>query len=230
MALVGTELVKITAVSAIGNPASVDEQTTTGAIAGLAVVGPLASIQFSGSSSGSTILQASAVASGTLTLPAATDTLIGKATTDTLTNKTLVAPVLGVATGTSLAATGLITSSSPSAGIGYATGAGGTVTQATDRSTGVTLSKISGTIVTNNASLAAETSATFTATNTTVAIGDVVVVSQQSGSNGGNTNVYVSTTAAGSFAITVANNNPVAGTAETGAIIINFAVIKAVSA
>jgi hypothetical protein len=41
-----------------------------------------------GSSSGTTGLKASATASGTLTLPAATDTLIGKATTDTLTNKT----------------------------------------------------------------------------------------------------------------------------------------------
>ncbi|SRR6266566_1445294 len=43
---------------------------------------------YSGSSSGTTTLKASAIASGTLTIPAATDTLIGKATTDTLTNKT----------------------------------------------------------------------------------------------------------------------------------------------
>jgi hypothetical protein len=44
---------------------------------------------FTGSSSGTTTLVASATASGTLTLPAATDTLVGKATTDTLTNKSI---------------------------------------------------------------------------------------------------------------------------------------------
>jgi hypothetical protein len=37
----------------------------------------------------------------------------------------------------------------------------------------------------------------------------------------------VSTVAAGSFKLKVANNNASGGTAETGAIIINFAVIKA---
>jgi len=44
-----------------------------------------------GSSSGTTTVNATAAASGTLTLPAATDTLVGKATTDELTNKTLTA-------------------------------------------------------------------------------------------------------------------------------------------
>jgi hypothetical protein len=51
--------------------------------------------KFAGSTSGTTTVQATAVAGTTvLTLPAATDTLVGKATTDTLTNKTLTSPTL----------------------------------------------------------------------------------------------------------------------------------------
>jgi len=115
-------------------------------------------------------------------------------------------------------------------GLGYGTGAGGTVTQITNRATGVTLNKLSGAITTTNASLAAEASADFVVTNSTVAIGDVVCISIRSGSNGGGTVLQVAATAAGSFTIRVHNGNVAAGTAETGAIIINFAVIKAVSA
>ena len=56
---------------------------------------PVASFAFSGSTSGTTTVQATAVAgTTTLTLPAATDTLVGKATSDTLTNKTLTSPTI----------------------------------------------------------------------------------------------------------------------------------------
>ena len=57
---------------------------------------PVASFAFSGSTSGTTTVQASAVAgTNTLTLPATSnDTLVGKATTDTLTNKTLTSPTI----------------------------------------------------------------------------------------------------------------------------------------
>ena len=58
-------------------------------------ISPVASMGFAGSTSGSTTVQATAVAgSTTLTLPAATDTLVGRATTDTLTNKTLTSPTI----------------------------------------------------------------------------------------------------------------------------------------
>jgi hypothetical protein len=58
-------------------------------------------IDLSGSTSGTTTLQATAVAgTTTITLPAATDTLVGKATTDTLTNKTLTAPVISTISNT----------------------------------------------------------------------------------------------------------------------------------
>lgn len=125
------------------------------------------------------------------------------------------------------------TSTSPTAGIGYATGAGGAVTQATNRSTGVTINKLTGQITTNTTSLAAQSSAEFTVTNSTVALGDVVIASQQSGSSNvagtaGVTDVVVVTVAAGSFIISIQNDSST--TAETGAIIINFAVIKAVAA
>ena len=108
--------------------------------------------------------------------------------------------------------------------LGYGTGTGGTVTQATNRTTGVTLSTSTGAITTNNTSLAAGASATFTVTNTVVTAIDVVVLAIKSGQTNKETSVAVTAVAAGSFDITVHNKN--ATTAETGSIIINFVVIK----
>jgi hypothetical protein len=123
-------------------------------------------------------------------------------------------------------------STSPSTGIGYATGAGGAVVQITNRSTGVTLNNVCGTIQTDTTSLAAGASAVFTVTNSRVAIGDVVILSQRSGSSNaagvaGTTFANVVAVANGSFNIAIDNKSTT--TAETGAIILNFAIIKAVS-
>ena len=111
-------------------------------------------------------------------------------------------------------------------GIGYAAGDGATVTQLTNRATGVTINALTGTITTDATSLAAEASAVFVVTNNKVAIGDVPVVAIRSGAVALNTRVTVTAVAEGSFSITVVNGNVAAGTAETGAIIINFAIIK----
>lgn len=145
------------------------------------------------------------------------------------TQKT-VAYVDSALTPASIAATGAIRSSSATASMGYATGAGAAVIQLTNRTTGVTIDTPTGKITTDTTSLAAEGTAKFTVTCAAVAIGDTVVVSQQSGSNSGGTIVHVTTVANGSFQIAVHNGNVAAGTAETGAIIINYAIIKGVAA
>lgn len=59
---------------------------------------PVASWALSGSSSGTTALIASAVASGTLTLPATTDTIVALSATQTLVNKTLTSPTINTPT------------------------------------------------------------------------------------------------------------------------------------
>ena len=135
---------------------------------------------------------------------------------------TLVTPVIGAATGTSLTASGTIVSTG-TAGVGYATGAGGTVTQGSSRTTGVTLNKTTGAITLFSAAGSA-TAATFTVTNSTVAATDVIILNQKSG-----TDLYdlmVTAVAAGSFNITFRTT----GGTTTEQPVFNFAVIKGVTA
>ena len=106
--------------------------------------------------------------------------------------------------------------------------AGSSVTQITSRATAVTVNGLSGKITTDDTSLAAAAEAVFTVNNSSVAIGDVVVISARSGQTAGTSIPVVTAVAAGSFDITLSNIH--ASTADTGAMIINFAVIKAVSA
>ncbi len=112
------------------------------------------------------------------------------------------------------------------AGLGFGTGAGGSVTQATSKSTGVTLNKPCGVITMNNASLTANTNVSFLLTNSTIAIGDLVIVnifdnatlnSYQAcaeNSRGGSVNIMLRNTTGGALA------EPVA---------LTFAVIKSIN-
>jgi hypothetical protein len=111
--------------------------------------------------------------------------------------------------------------------VGYSTGTGGTVTQATDKSTGVTLNKRCGQITMNSASLSAAAEVSFTLTNSVIAATDVVLVSIASGATAGAYSVQCDATAAGSCRISVGNRN--AGSLGE-AIVLNFVVIKSVAA
>lgn len=125
-----------------------------------------------------------------------------------------------------LTATGGIASSNATLGIGYDTGAGGTVTQLTSKSTGVTLSKVCGAITMNNEALAAATIVSFVLTNTAIAATDVLVLNHISGGTVGSYTLNAQC-AAGSATINVRNNT--AGSLSE-AIVIQFAVIKGVNA
>lgn len=115
-----------------------------------------------------------------------------------------------------------VTSNSATAGIGYATGAGGAVTQGTNRTTGVTLNTVSGAITLVSA--AGSTSwQSFTVTNSTVAATDVVIVNQKSGTD--LYEIHVTAVAAGSFRISYKTT----GGTTTEQPVFNFAVIKAVA-
>lgn len=108
---------------------------------------------------------------------------------------------------------------------GYGTGAGSTVTQQTNKTTGVTLDFVCGTITMNNAALAADTTATFVLTSNKIAATDMILVSHSSvGTFGAYT--LNARAAAGSASIDVRN---VSTGSLSEAIVIRFAVVKAVT-
>jgi len=61
-------------------------------------------------------------------------------------------------------------------GVGYATGAGGTVSQTGNKSTGVTLNKQTGEITMQATALGADTTVSFTLTNSTIGTRDLLLL------------------------------------------------------
>jgi len=106
---------------------------------------------------------------------------------------------------------------------GYITGEGGTVTQATSKATAVTLNKKCGQITMHNAALAADTTVSFTLTNSTIAATDLLVLNHVSGGTAGSY-LLNAQAAAGSASINVRN---ITAGSLSEAIVIGFAVVKA---
>jgi hypothetical protein len=126
---------------------------------------------------------------------------------------------------TSITGLSLIKSSSASGGIGYATGAGSSQIQSPSKSTAVTLNNICGKIQMAASALGATTSVSFTFNNNTIAATDVVIVNIATSAT---TNTYVITVdavASGSCRIHLRN---ISATSRSEALVLNFAVIKAV--
>lgn len=111
-------------------------------------------------------------------------------------------------------------------GLGYVTGRGGTVTQATSKATAFTLSKATGQITTAGDILNAATIVSATWTNTLFAAGDVVAVNHVSG---GTLGAYTINVACGAGTGTLTLRNNTAGNL-TETLVIGFVLIKGATA
>lgn len=133
--------------------------------------------------------------------------------------------VTGTSTLGNVAASGTLTSIGAQ---GYATGAGGAVTQSTSKSTAVTLNKVCGQITMNNEALAGGANVSFTLNNSTIAVGDVLLLSLDNSALTDNTyRVFVNSTGSGFAKISLQNYS---GVSKSEAAIINFIVFKSVAA
>jgi hypothetical protein len=109
--------------------------------------------------------------------------------------------------------------------LGYTAEAQGTVTQATSKSTAVTLNKAAGQIVMNDAALNATTNVTFTLNNSLISVNDVLILNVAAGATAGAYNCWVSSLAVGSATITVRN---ITASPLSEAVTINYAIIHCV--
>jgi hypothetical protein len=104
---------------------------------------------------------------------------------------------------------------------GYLSGTG-TITQATNKATGVTLNSPAGQITLNGAALAADTTVSFTLTNSSITANDVLILNHLSAGTAGSY-LLNAQAAAGSASINIRN---ITAGSLSEAIVIGFAVIK----
>lgn len=109
--------------------------------------------------------------------------------------------------------------------LGYTAAAQGTVTQATDKSTAVTLNRSAGRITMNAASLGATTNVSFTMNNSFISANDTLILTISGGATVASYNCWVNSLSAGSASITLRNTT---GGALAEAVIINFALIHCI--
>ena len=157
---------------------------------------------------------------GTIATQSASNVAI---TGGTITNVTFTGSFSGI---TSITSQNFLATQS----LGFTTGGGGTVTQGTSRTTGVTLNTPSGEIILFAGSLPGHDADEFTLTNSAIAANDVVVACIKSGCAAGTRRYYqvqVVAVTAGSCVISVGNiDNGTVPASGTESPVLQFAVIK----
>ncbi len=169
--------------------------TISGTVTGSGPIGTTGTMSSGSFSTGALTTTGSLTVSGSFTVS-------GSSTTATLSAVSLSATTASVSTGT---VSGTFRALSPTAGIGYGTGAGGTVVQSTSKSAAVTLNTVVGQITLNSFSLSSATNVSFTLTNSAIAANDVLIPAVSSGGTQGAYQVWVSTIGTGSASFTVRN-------------------------
>ena len=106
--------------------------------------------------------------------------------------------------------------------LGYTAAAQGTVTQATSKSTAVTLNRAAGRITMNNASLGATTNVSFTFNNSFLSPNDVLILNLAAGATAASYNLWVDSLGNGTASITLRNTTAGALAEAVG---INFAIV-----
>lgn len=109
--------------------------------------------------------------------------------------------------------------------LGYTAAARGAVTQATDKSTAVTLNRSAGTVTMNAAALGATTSVTFTLNNNKISANDAVILSIVGGTaTPGSYTLWVTGLTAGAATITLRN---ITGGSLSEAVVFNYVIVHA---
>lgn len=129
---------------------------------------------------------------------------------------------VGVSSSGNIASAGRIQSTSPSGGVGYATGSGGTVSQSGNKSTGVTLNTATGQITMQATALGADTTVSFTLTNSNLDGTDLMVLNHVSG---GTLGAYTFNASCNAGSAVISVRNVTAGSLSE-AIVLRYAVIK----
>lgn len=190
--------------------------TITGITNLVATGGTISGVTFTGSFTGLTLLESTTLATS------------AAAAGCNLNGSTLAAD--GTDTNININITPKGTGQTLSSGkMGYPTGTGGTVTQTTSRTTGVTLNKITGEIVLFAVGIAGHEADEFVLTNSTIEANDVVMLCIKNGGSlaAGTRKYYVTqvhTVAAGSCTISVGNIDNGAITSESPTL--QFVVLK----